>query len=258
MIGISWKLGPPRREICVSTYEWMRPASSGSLVKSMPGTTCAVQNATCSVSAKKLSGLRLRTMRPTGVTGTSSSGTSFVGSSTSKLEVPVALVRVELHGKPPHVAGGVLGSALARHGGKAHEDGRDLLAQDEILEQGGPAQPGLERMLVVGDEHALVGGERLACGVDPKPVERADGQVVAGGRGPPRLAGRIRLGQGTGTDEVRWRCRVLSLQRHGRVFTSVLGRLVGVERQRCHRRIGIVELPRLLAGQGLSRTDFRW
>ena len=36
----------------------MRPASSGSLLKSMPGTTCAVQNATCSVSAKKLSGFR--------------------------------------------------------------------------------------------------------------------------------------------------------------------------------------------------------
>ena len=36
-------------------------------VKSMPGTTCAVQKATCSVSAKKLSGLRSSTMRPTGV-----------------------------------------------------------------------------------------------------------------------------------------------------------------------------------------------
>ena len=45
----------------------MRPASSGSLVKSMPGTTCAVQNATCSVSAKKLSGLRFSTSRPTGI-----------------------------------------------------------------------------------------------------------------------------------------------------------------------------------------------
>ena len=41
-----------------------RPCSSGSLVKSMPGTTLAVQNATCSVSAKKLSGLRSSTMRP--------------------------------------------------------------------------------------------------------------------------------------------------------------------------------------------------
>jgi hypothetical protein len=41
--------------------------------------------ATCSVSAKKLSGLRSRTMRPTGVKGTSSSGMIFVESSTSKL-----------------------------------------------------------------------------------------------------------------------------------------------------------------------------
>ena len=62
LIGISWKFGPPRREICVSTYEWMRPASSGSFEKSMPGTMCAAQNATCSVSAKKLSGLRFSTM----------------------------------------------------------------------------------------------------------------------------------------------------------------------------------------------------
>jgi hypothetical protein len=50
-------------------------------------------------------------------------------------------------------------------------------------------------MLVVGDEHALIGGERLARGVDPDPIERPDGQVVAGGRGPPRLAGLVRFGQ---------------------------------------------------------------
>ena len=62
----------------------MRPCSSGSLLKSMPGTMCAVQNATCSVSAKKLSGLRSSTMRPTVRSGTSSSGTILVGSSTSK------------------------------------------------------------------------------------------------------------------------------------------------------------------------------
>ncbi len=65
----------------------MRPASNGSLEKSRPGTMCAVQNATCSVSAKKLSGLRFSTMRPTGCTGTSSSGTSLVASSTSKLNL---------------------------------------------------------------------------------------------------------------------------------------------------------------------------
>ena len=78
--------------ICVSTYEWMRPASSGSFEKSMPGTMCAVQKATCSVSAKKLSGLRLSTMRPTGITGTSSSGTILVG---------VEHVEAELARPPP-------------------------------------------------------------------------------------------------------------------------------------------------------------
>ena len=53
----------------------------------MPGTTCAVQKATCSVSAKKFSGLRFRTILPMGVTGTSSSGISLVESSTSKLNL---------------------------------------------------------------------------------------------------------------------------------------------------------------------------
>ena len=71
---------------------------------------------------------------------------------------------------------------------------RDLLAKDEVLEQGRPAQPGLERMLVVGNEHALVGRERLARGVDANPIERPDGLVVAGCRGPPSLAGLIRFG----------------------------------------------------------------
>ncbi|MNT86363.1 hypothetical protein D3C72_2266390 [compost metagenome] len=70
----------------MSTYEWMRPASRGSFVKSRPGTICAAQKATCSVSAKKLSGLRSSTIRPMGTTGTSSSGTILVASSTSKLK----------------------------------------------------------------------------------------------------------------------------------------------------------------------------
>ncbi|SLH05140.1 Uncharacterised protein [Mycobacteroides abscessus subsp. abscessus] len=50
----------------------------------MPGTRLAVWKATCSVSAKKLSGLRSSTIRPTGSTGTCSSGTSLVASSRSK------------------------------------------------------------------------------------------------------------------------------------------------------------------------------
>src|SRR6185369_11678638 len=48
---------------------------------------CATQNATCSVSAKKLSGFRFSTNRPTGTIGTSSSGTILVASSTSKVKL---------------------------------------------------------------------------------------------------------------------------------------------------------------------------
>jgi len=47
-------------------------------------TICPGLKATCSVSAKKLSGLRLSTIRPMGSTGTCSSGMSLVGSSRSK------------------------------------------------------------------------------------------------------------------------------------------------------------------------------
>ena len=52
-------------------------------MKSMPGTMFCVQNATCSVSAKKLSTTRSSTSRPTRRTGTSSSGMILVASSTS-------------------------------------------------------------------------------------------------------------------------------------------------------------------------------
>ena len=71
------------------------------MLKSRPGTICAVQNATCSVSAKKLSGLRFSTIRPMGVSGTSSSGTIFVASSTSKLNFSASLLREHLHGELP-------------------------------------------------------------------------------------------------------------------------------------------------------------
>ena len=39
---------------------------------------------------------------------------------------------------------------------------RDLLAQDEVFEQRRAAQARLERVLIVGDRHALIGRQRLA------------------------------------------------------------------------------------------------
>ena len=95
------KFGLPRRLSCVSRYEKLRPCSSGSLVKSMPGTTFCVQNATCSVSAKKLSTTRSSTSRPTGRTGTTSSGMSLVGVEHVEVERVGEVVVEELHAELP-------------------------------------------------------------------------------------------------------------------------------------------------------------
>ena len=80
LTGSWWKLADPSRDSWVSRYENRRPWSSGSFEKSMPGTRCDGQKATCSVSAKKLSGQRSSTIRPITRSGTSSSGISLVAS----------------------------------------------------------------------------------------------------------------------------------------------------------------------------------
>src|SRR3982750_3571292 len=68
---------------------------------------------------------------------------------------------------------------------------RDLLAQDEVLEQRGTAQPRLERALVVADGNALVRGEDLPPGIDAHPVERSRVAIDAGHR---LVAARLRRG----------------------------------------------------------------
>src|SRR5256885_4704455 len=102
LMGSCVKLGPPRRDSWVSRYENRRPCSSGSLLKSMPGGILAGQKATCSVSAKKLSGQRSSTKRPILRSGISSSGRSE--EHTSELQSPCNLVcRLLLEKKkPPH------------------------------------------------------------------------------------------------------------------------------------------------------------
>lgn len=75
------KLGEPRRESCESRYENRRAADRS---RSMPGTRCEEQKATCSVSANKLLRQRSSTLRQITFNGTNSSGISFVESKWSK------------------------------------------------------------------------------------------------------------------------------------------------------------------------------
>ena len=110
---------------------------------------------------------------------------------------------------------------------------RDLLAKDEVLEQGRPTQPGLERVLVVADGHALVGRQRAVGRIDAHAIERTGRRVLADVRtAAADLVGAVHLGDGTRADDriggfdrapSRWR------QRRVRI---VFGCLVRIEWKR--------------------------
>ena len=73
---------------------------------------------------------------------------------------------------------------------------RDLLAQDEVFEQRRPAQPGFQGILVVGNRHALVGGENAIGRVRAHAIERSVGGVEShGGRARTDFGRRIALRQ---------------------------------------------------------------
>ena len=104
---------------------------------------------------------------------------------------------------------------------------RDLLAQDEIFEQRGPAQAGLQRVLVVGDRHALVGGEARP---PPSARTRSSGPMVALNPvvGPPEPV----LGEGLVSVSVLPVTATSSrLERHARRrFACALTELGGLDR----------------------------
>ena len=115
----------------------------------MPGTRCDGQNATCSVSAKKLSGQRSSTMRPTTRSGTSSSGMSLVASRWSKGKRVRFFFGEELHCEIP----------LGQRAGA------------DRLEQIAPVKVGIG----AGDLHRLVPDRRLHAELRP-PVKLHEGR----------------------------------------------------------------------------------
>jgi hypothetical protein len=71
----------------------------------------------------------------------------------------------------------------------------DLLAEDEVLEEGGSPEPRLEGVLVVGDGLAEIRGERLSARIHAHAVERVVAGIEAWARAGARLGGAGRLGQ---------------------------------------------------------------
>ena len=114
---------------------------------------------------------------------------------------------------------------------------RDLLAQDEVFEQRGAAQPRLQRVLVVADRDALIRRQRTARRIDAHALER-----ILPGIGPRRrrLAGlraRVALGQRAAADARMRRLDVLTRLRRQRRLLE-LARLRGVERERLGDELG--------------------
>ncbi len=117
-----------------------------------------------------------------------------------------------------------------------------LLAEDEVFHRGRPAQPDLQRVLVVAHLHALVGGQRAAAVVDPHPVQRAVQRVLADlGRAVADLARGDVFGRGAGGGQRGRGFAARALVRRDRIL-AVFERLGRVERH--------------LGGQGHVRHDF--
>ncbi|MGY4515198.1 hypothetical protein ACVWWW_000766 [Lysobacter sp. HA18] len=109
---------------------------------------------------------------------------------------------------------------------------RDLLAQDEVLEQRGTAQAGLQRVLVVRNRHALVGGERLTGRIDAHAIERIHRRVLADAGGRTGLVVDVDLGERAGADD-GFDVDVVAFGRdRNRAALCVFGRLRRVHRHR--------------------------
>ncbi len=103
----------------------------------------------------------------------------------------------------------------------------DLFAQDEVLQQDRPPRPGLQRILVVADGHALVGGQlggdAIGLLVQLAPGADQDGNFAGGGAGRGLGHGGILQSPASGrrnvTNEGAGQAAVSRLQR-GRGATS--------------------------------------
>ena len=111
----------------------------------------------------------------------------------------------------------------------------DLLAQDEVFQQGGPTQPGLQRVLVVGNRHTLVGREHLVRAVDTNLHQPTVAGMSTGRRRLAGFASDVQFAHGAGRHRVR---RRLCGEAHWwaqRVLVAEIECLVGVVRHGSHQ-----------------------
>ena len=116
---------------------------------------------------------------------------------------------------------------------------RDLLAQDEVLQQCGPRRPAFsECWLSETGTPWLVVMRRALASVRTR-IQRTDGDRFALGRPRTELVGRVDLAQRARADVVARRFDALAFLRRVRVVVAVFERLVRVERHRFGCRIDV-------------------
>ena len=109
---------------------------------------------------------------------------------------------------------------------------RDLFTQNEVFEEGRTAQPGLQRVLVVGNGDALIGGQRPFARIHSHAIQGAVRLVLADdGSAAAHFVGPVLF-----LDGARPHNRVGRFDGHARLRPDrglwvVLERLVGVEGQ---------------------------
>ena len=108
----------------------------------------------------------------------------------------------------------------------------DLLAKDEVLQQRGAADAGLERMLIVPDRYTLIRRQPLPVGIDAYAREGSDAGILAGSRRRARLSGVVGFGERAACGDLRDRDMLAFSRRDVAAFSIFLG-LVRIERQRC-------------------------
>ena len=115
----------------------------------------------------------------------------------------------------------------------------DLFPQNEIFEQRRPPQAEFQRVLVVGDCHALVGRQRLARRIHPHAVQWLNGGVDAFGRYGSRFVAAVFFRQGAAGGKPRFRLDRGALPGCNCVCKSVLGRLGRIERHGSNQGFGL-------------------
>ena len=78
----------------------------------------------------------------------------------------------------------------------------NLLAKNEVFEESRAAQPCLQRVLIIRDRNALIGGEDAIGRIDPDAIQRPDGRILAEVRSAAAdLVGAVDLTDGAGADD---------------------------------------------------------